>query len=933
MKLTTIVRAIALLGLAAPALAQTSAPAQRVEITGSSIKRIASEGALPVDVIRRADIERLGVSTVEQLMATLVVAGNGTDNLASLGGNASQGSSANPDGNNNLGNSSINLRGLGPQNTLVLLNGRRQSNHGLKGATVDLATIPLAAIDRIEILRDGASAIYGTDAIGGVVNFILRRDYNGLEATVGTDITQDGGGAIHKFSGVWGMGSLDAQRFNVMLALSGSRNQTLTSRQRDFASLGHDPANGVAQETVGTPYATQIATTNAGNWTALTRPGAAAPIRFNSANLLALNGNCNSVADMYPYADAVTGVTSRRYGCSYDYAGRAMLQQPLDVVSLVSRVNFQLSPNHLAYVELIGSRAEARKEYEPMQVTSSTASDRYSYPVNGPYYQNLNLLYPNLTAQTGMTFNANKPIGIRWRCNECGTRISDTTSSNHRLVAGLEGSLGAYDYKLGLLAGKAKSRVILTQGYFYDDALDAALDTGLINPWLAPGQSQTAAGMAALDGARADGIERLNGSTHIYQADATLSGQLMQLPAGALSFALGLDLRQEGYELRYNEAVLYAALPDADFSSRKRDITAVFGELLVPVTKQIELTLALRSDRYSDFGSTTNPKIGLRVQPAKNLMLRASASTGFRAPSFGQLYQSATDINGTLPQITSARDDPTAVCSGPGALVGAARDGYCGVRFDYLTGGNPKLKPEESKQWSVGFVVEPTDWLSISLDTWRVNRTNVIGFLSPEAILNNYSVLSEFAIRGPDGKIDYLRAGRINAAGTVTGGTDIGINLRGLMGQGRWSASFGGAYLDTHKDRLFDNQPWVEWVGRFSNQDLRLRWKHSLAFTYSQGAWSATTSQSYSRGHDAYVWPTGVTQPGGKVEDYIRYNLSASYSGFKSLTLNAGIRNLFNTDPPYSIHHSDEVSGTSWDPRVGDPRGRSFYLNATYKFF
>lgn len=924
MQLKSVVRAIALLGIAIPAVAQ-----QRVEITGSSIKRIQSEGALPVEVIRRTDIEKMGISTVEQLVSTLSIAGNGTDNLASLGGNASQGSTANPDGNNNLGNSSANLRGLGPQNTLILLNGRRQSSHGLKGATVDLGSIPLAAIDRIEILRDGASAIYGTDAIGGVMNFILRRDYNGLEVTAGTDITQEGGGAIHKVSGVWGMGSLDKDRFNVMVALSGSRNEMLSSRQRDFARDGHEPALGVAQETVGTPYATQTFQT----WAALQRPGTSAPIRFNSANLLALNGNCESVPDMFAYADSVTGVTTRRYGCSYDYAGRAMLQQPFDVLSLVSRANFQITPEHLAYVEVIGSQTKARKEYEAMQITSATASDRYSYPVNGPYYQNLLALYPNLTAQTGMTFDPTKPIAMRWRCLECGPRIIDTTSTNHRVVAGLEGVVAGYDYKLGLLAGRATSRSVLTRGYFYDDKLDAALDSGLINPWLAPGQSQTAAGMAQLDAARADGLERLRGSTHIYAADATVSGELFKLPAGAMLFAAGIDFRQEGYKLNYDEAVLYSALPDTDFVSRKRDITAVFGELLIPIVKNLDLTLAVRSDEYSDFGRTTNPKVSLRFQPLPNLLLRGSASTGFRAPSFGQLYTAATDPSGTLPVITSARDDPAAICTGTGALVGAARDGVCGVRFEYLTGGNPNLKPEESEQWSLGFVAEPFDWLTLSADTWRVKRTNVIGFLSPEQILNNYAVLSQYVVRGADGKIEYLRAGRINASGTITGGTDIGITTRGTLAGGKWTASLNGSYLDTHKDRLLDNQPWVERVGQWSSQDLRLRWKHNLAFSYSLGDWSGTLSQSFVTGYKAYVWPTGVTQPGGEVDSYTRYNLSGSYSGIKNLSINAGIRNLLNTDPPFSVHHSDEVSGTSWDPRVGDPRGRSFFVNMTYKFF
>ncbi len=930
MKLTPLASAIALLALSTVAAAQN---AQRVEITGSSIKRVAAEGALPIEIISRAEINRMGLTTMEQIVATLTVAGNGTDNLAALGGNASQGSSANPDGNNNLGNSSANLRGLGPQNTLLLLNGRRLANHGLKGATVDLGSIPVAALERIEILRDGASSTYGTDAIGGVINFILRRNYEGGEASLGTDITQEGGGNIYKVSGLFGFGSLDKDRFNAMLSLSASKNERLSSRQRDFAGNGHDPANGVAQETVGTPFASQIATTNASNWTALGRPGSSAPIRFNTANLLALQDNCDSIPDMARYADEVTGVTTRRYGCSYDYAGRAMLQQPFETLNLVSRFNFQFAPDHLAFLELLATRTTAQKEYEPIQITSNTASDRYSYPVGGPYYQNLASLYPNLTAQTGMTFDPKKPIGIRWRCGDCGPRVIDTTSENQRLLLGLEGQIKGYDYKVGVLAGRATSRAVLTSGYFFDDALDAALDTGQINPFLLPGQSQSAAGVAALDGARANGLTRLNGSTHLYQLDASLSGDLMKLPAGALSFAVGLDLRQEGYKLDYNEAVLYSSLPDADFTARNRNISALYGEVLAPLAKGVELTASVRTDHYSDFGQTTNPKLSLRVQPMKELMFRASAGTGFRAPTFGQLYTAATDPNGTLPTITSARNDPSAICSGAGALVGAARDGVCGVRFEYLTGGNPDLKPEKSKQWSVGFVADPTDWLSLGVDLWRVERTDVIGFLSPEQILDNYDVLSQYVVRGSDGKIEYLRAGRINAAGTVTAGADINVKVNGRLPGGQWTASLAGSYLDTHKDRLLETQAWTERVGKFNNQDLRLRWKHTLSFGYTRGPWSATLSQSYVSGYTAYVWPTGVTQPGGKVDSYTRYNLSGSYTGIKNLTVNAGIRNLLNTDPPFSIHHSDEVSGTSWDPRVGDPRGRAFFLNASYKFF
>ena len=185
--LTPLATAIALLGLTPLSQAQTSE--QRVEITGSSIKRIASEGSLPVQIITRQDLERQGIVTAEQLISSLSVNGNGLDNLAS---NADVVAGA-ARGNN--GASCANLRGQGCAATLVLLNGRRIAAHGLNGGVVDLNSIPMAAVERIEILKDGASAIYGTDAIGGVMNFILRKNFSGLEAQAFADVTEAGGGS------------------------------------------------------------------------------------------------------------------------------------------------------------------------------------------------------------------------------------------------------------------------------------------------------------------------------------------------------------------------------------------------------------------------------------------------------------------------------------------------------------------------------------------------------------------------------------------------------------------------------------------------------------------------------------------------------------------------------------------------------------------
>ena len=208
MKLTRIVQGLALAGLASAALAQTGE--QRITITGSSIKRIATEGALPVQVITRSDLEREGITSAEQVVMLLSTNGNGLDNLASnadVVGGAQRG---------NNGATSANLRGQGANATLILLNGRRVAAHGLNGGVVDLNQIPMTAIERIEILKDGASAIYGTDAIGGVINFILRTNFTGLRAQAIADVTEAGGGNVFRGSIVGGFGDLDRDGFNIL---------------------------------------------------------------------------------------------------------------------------------------------------------------------------------------------------------------------------------------------------------------------------------------------------------------------------------------------------------------------------------------------------------------------------------------------------------------------------------------------------------------------------------------------------------------------------------------------------------------------------------------------------------------------------------------------------------------------------------------------
>src|SRR5690606_2318187 len=221
----------------------------RLTATGSRINRIEVEQALPITTVTREEIDQQGITSAEQLLMVLNVAGNGSDNLVSNSGIVHE------DQRGNNGVSGANLRGQGADATLVLLNGRRVATHGLKGRAVDLNAIPFAAIERVEVLRDGASAVYGTDAIGGVINFITRRDFQGAQVTGFVDVTEAGGGNIHRGSILFGHGDLDGDGWNAFGTLSVKRNTILRGDDRDFSNA-FQPDRGLSPDTRGTPFAT-----------------------------------------------------------------------------------------------------------------------------------------------------------------------------------------------------------------------------------------------------------------------------------------------------------------------------------------------------------------------------------------------------------------------------------------------------------------------------------------------------------------------------------------------------------------------------------------------------------------------------------------------------------------------------------------------------
>lgn len=916
MKLKKLAQLVALMGVVGPVMAQeAAAPAmQRVEVTGSSIKRVAKEGALPVQVITFDQIEKQGITTTEQLVRTLSANGTGADNMTS--GNNVFGADADRVSG---GASFASLRGLGPSSTLVLLNGRRIATHGASGKSVDLNSIPLGAIARVEILKDGASAIYGTDAIGGVINFILKTNYSGVEASVSTNDTQAGGGATRRASLLAGTGSLDTDRYNIMASLTVDKAQRLNGSDRSFVN-GFQPERGLSPDTTGTPFANQLSGAGTALGTSFQLPGD--PNKYLQANPLSFQGKCDTIPGMSQYQTElwkdVTSPLRTKYSCAYDYGADYVLQFPVERANFLSRGTVQLAPDHRMFVEVLGSRTKATAILTPMQV-QATIANKAVYPVGGAYYQDLSAYIP--------TFDNTKPISYKWRANDVGNRTQENTTDNARVLIGFEGNFGKWDYKAGISRAESSTKTKLTDGYSYTDKLYAALATGIINPWVGAGQSQTEAAKQLIESTKFRGAFQ-HGKTTLTQIDGSVSGELFQLPAGALAVAAGFDFRREGYNFAQDvDATQILLAPgNAALNDASRTVKAVYAELLVPVMKDLEMQLAIRRDDYSLVGATTNPKVAFRYQPADFLLFRGSASKGFLAPSFQQLY------SGSLSQ-----ELPNGVIDQEGCAQHPGVPEYCAIdRLDYKTGGNKNLKPETSKQGSVGIVIEPFKGYSASFDYWAINTKDRILNRTPQIVLANYQALNQYIIRKPDGTIDYVQAGWINAAGSRVRGLDVGLRGEGKVNDVKWTATLDGTYMDSFKFAEYQGQEYQELVGKFYTRDLYLRWKHNASFGVSRGDWSGLLIQSFSSGYKDQV-PNGGkgTPPPGfnpDVSSYTTYNLSGTYTGFKNTTITVGIQNLFDRDPPFTAHNVDEVVGAGWDPRVADPRGRSLSFQLKYKF-
>lgn len=889
---------IAMLLACHPAWAQEEAKQalERVEITGSAIRRIATETALPVQVITRADIDKTGVTTAAELMAKV---------SANVGG-LTDGASINV-GGDQRGFNSANLRGIGTSSTLVLLNGRRMANFASPGddAGVDLNNIPAAALQRVEILLDGASALYGTDAIGGVINFITRKDFQGVELNAYGGLTKEGGAGKRSVSLSAGTGDISKDGYNIFAVIDAQHTGALNTSQRSFIGdlkiperLGHllssftSPAN--------------IRLTS--NQRDLLREQG---FMINGKTIVSRQinlsvPNCNPPANLY-----LPSGTGGEDACTYNYMGDTELYPRSDKANFLSRGVLQINPDQQIYAELALSQARTYYVGSGARVTGYLDASRV----------------PQLAgAGLGSLTDDDVPgeLTVRTRLSEAGRRTSELTSSGQRLLVGLTGSAAGWDYDLGLNHSVNTVQDKNTNGYLLYDQLMAGIADGRINPFGPSG----AAGVSLINSIQVNDVVRRARGT-MDTLDFRGSRALFKMAGGSAMLALGGELRREHATftpsaLLMSDNINNDPAPEGGkATSDTRNVAAVYGEILAPFSKGWEAQLSVRQDHYQGVGNAVSPKVGLSYLPSKELLVRTSAGTGFRAPSMNDLYRPAVySFTATLP-------DPV-YCATVENDLSVCADNWATRRYS-----NDKLKPERSQQFSAGVVIEPNKHLNLSVDYWNIKRSDLISEIGDDVILGNLSKYNRLVHRDTDGLIEFIDLQKENRGAQKVSGIDLVANLHSLKSQfGTFGVRMNGTLVLSSKLQTAPEDAFISNLGKFVTKGVVQRWRHRITLDWNQGPASISLSNNFSSSYDdqnsAINIDDGSIVAANRVSAYSTWDLAASYMVNKQFTLRAGLQNMLNASPPYSNQAYFFLSG--YDPSYTDPRGRFAYLSAQFKF-
>lgn len=694
---------------------------QRVEITGSSIKRIQAEGSLPVQTLSKAQIEQSGATNVADLIAS----------LPSLQGFISASASVNGGGG---GLQTASIHGIGEDYTLVLINGRRVGPTGT-GSVVNLASIPLAAVERVEILTDGASALYGSDAIAGVVNFILKKNQQDfqVEATYGAPEKTPGKGRTTNFAISKGFGDLQKDKYNVLFSYSHDEQTELNASNRSFSRNG-GLRPFVNNGRLVTLYQTSFNSTPANAILDLANGDSVA---FNP--YYESNGNCPA-----PNTINVNGI------CRYNFARSVELVPELKRDSFTASANYQFNPNTKFFVEGLYSVFKNTARYAPN-------AQPLGLDINSTLYKNsivpvLGKIGVDPTEVIGASYNL--------RVTETGGRTDEYKTNAFHFATGIEGTIKDWDYVVSYIHSESKQTDTPKGGYLSGNYYDQQVAAGLFNPFAAP----SAAGVQALAGGIAQ--DKFNSSKSTLDiVSARANSEIFAAPGGGAQLGVGADFTKQGYkhyaspetlaQSSVNPTVADTIIggPAGDFpGDASRNSYGGFAELFVPVLKNFDVTLSGRYDKYEriendqtydqnsvfvgsqkqgNSQSSGTYKFAVAYRPVEQLLLRGSYGTGFRAPTLN-------NVVAPLQNGGSTGFHACPITSGP--LLPLCRPGSS--EYNFLVGGNALsgdtgLKAEKSKQFTLGFRVEPIKELSLGFDFWDVKLRNQIATLPENTVFDD----------------------------------------------------------------------------------------------------------------------------------------------------------------------------------------------------
>jgi iron complex outermembrane recepter protein len=928
--------AVAALPFSPAALAQdqgdAAAKLDRVEVTGSRIRRVDAETASPVFVMERAAIERSGALTIGDLIQdTPAIAGAATNPSVNNGGGD--------------GASTVSLRGLTEQRTLLLINGRRT-------VTNDVNSIPVSMIERIEVLKDGASAIYGSDAIGGVVNFIMRKDFDGAEISVNYGISDKDDGERVGGSATIGWSS---ERGSAILSMNYNDQKPVLAIDRDFSAFALYLSSGVVSRAGSS-------STPRGRYTL---PGALA----NAVGLGSCVGS-NGLAN-------VSRIEGRPGTAPGDFRCFQTSGDDNDFFNYQGVGNVELTPQERAGVAFSGNYelVDGIEAFADVR-TQNTRSAGIIAPL--PFFSDFDgipLSGQSIYNPFGQTING------RYRILGLGNRSYEYRTDVKELTTGVRGVIGStsWDWDLAYTYGKIAQQNE-DVGYIDYARLADALGPSFIengvprcgvpgaviggctpinffnqpDPNTAEGQAQ----IAALEDLRVPVRDKTD--TTLRNVMVNFRGDLFDLPAGTMMAAVGGEYRKQRLEfspdaIKHINADPFGcgissescANPTEGDTTTKEIYLELFVPLLadLPMVDSLSATVGSRWSDYDTFGDTTNSKLGLEWRVNSDVLLRATFAEVFRAPTINDLYQGARITNPVYTDPCNGRPVSCAGLSGSGTFEQGLG------QTNALLGGNQALRPETGEVITWGVVYSPS-WLegfSSTVDVWRVSLDDTIQPLGTQPILdacfaNPSSPLCALIVRNPQTGDVFLVDDRTeNAGSTETRGVDVGFKYRFDTDWGVFRASLDATYIErfNHNGSGLAGTFLPSSKGGLGNYS---RWRALGALSWNYGDFEAQWTQRYVHG-----FKVGSLRPDGDCADFAGRDAvgdagcvftrgANTYHNFQfgwklpqwNTRLSLGIDNAFDKQPAI-LYQNNSLNGNI-DERTHDPVGRYYWASATVTF-